>query len=55
MQARNAYIFPERVFIPQVTGKLGPDAGLTDAGIDERLGQQAEGFARFAYAFAPTL
>ena len=49
---RNAYQFPDRVFIPQVNGKLSPDGQLTDASIAERLAKQAEGFAAFAGRFA---
>ncbi len=44
---RNAYLFPDRVFIPGVTGKLNDADQLTDAAIDDRLKKQATGFAAF--------
>jgi NAD(P)H-dependent FMN reductase len=44
---RNAYIFPERVFIPGV-GKLLDEAGrLTSADLEQRLAAQAAGFTVF--------
>ena len=44
---RNAFLYPERVFLPQV-GDLLDDAGhLTDADILKRLKAQAEGFVDF--------
>jgi chromate reductase len=45
---RNAHIFPERVFIPGIGQKLDANGRLNDRGIDERLAQQAQGFAGFA-------
>jgi NAD(P)H-dependent FMN reductase len=50
---RNAYIYPERVFIPGVTQKLDANGSLIDADIDNRLRIQAEGFARFAQILSP--
>jgi len=47
---RNAHIFPERVFIPGVSSKLGPDARLLDPDLDQRLARQAQGFAKFSHA-----
>jgi NAD(P)H-dependent FMN reductase len=44
---RNAHIFPDRVFIPGIVQKLDAGGRLTDPGIDERLGKQAQGFAEF--------
>lgn len=44
---RNAFIYPERVFIPGVMGLLGDDGELTDEKIAERLGAQAKGFLQF--------
>ena len=44
---RNAHIFPDRVFIPGIMQKIDEGGRLTDAGIDERLGKQARGFAKF--------
>ncbi|HEX8912087.1 MAG TPA: NAD(P)H-dependent oxidoreductase [Humisphaera sp.] len=46
---RNAHVYPERVFVPQVMAKLAPDGSVNDAGIAERLAKQAEGFAKFAH------
>jgi NAD(P)H-dependent FMN reductase len=51
---RNAHLYPERVFIPDVRRKFDEQAGLIDAGIDQRLSSQAAGFARFA-KLIPTL
>src|SRR3954454_6766819 len=48
---RNAYIFPERVFIPAVGQKFDPQGNLTDAALDERLNKQCKGFAEFACRF----
>lgn len=44
---RNAYIYPERVFLPQVNGLLGPDGRLNDAELVGRLKKQAAGFVGF--------
>jgi NAD(P)H-dependent FMN reductase len=49
---RNAHIFPERVFIPQVTKKLSPDGGLADVDLLGRIASQVSGFAKFARGFA---
>ena len=44
---RNAYIYPERVFMPGI-GKLLNEAGqFTSPDMDKRLGKQAEGFTGF--------
>jgi NAD(P)H-dependent FMN reductase len=48
---RNAYVYPDRVFIPGVNQKLDPTGRLTDPTIDERLAKQAAGFAVFAATF----
>jgi len=45
---RNAYTFPDRVFIPGVTQKLDAAGKLSDADIESRLQKQAIGFASFA-------
>jgi NAD(P)H-dependent FMN reductase len=50
---RNAYNYPDRVFIPGVTQKLDAAGGLIDADLDNRLRIQAEGFATFAQALSP--
>lgn len=47
---RNAYLFPERVFIMNVGSALGGDGQLADAKLLERLKTQAAGFARFSKA-----
>ncbi len=44
---RNAHIYPDRVFIPGITGKLNDADQLTDPAIDDRLKKQALGFAKF--------
>lgn len=49
---RNAHVYPERVFVPQVTAKIGPDGVFSDAAIADRLLKQAEGFAQFAHVLA---
>jgi NAD(P)H-dependent FMN reductase len=49
---RNAFIFPERVFIPGIMQKLDPSGRLLDPAIDERLASQAKGFAKFAKCLA---
>ena len=45
--ARNAYIYPERVFIPGVNEVLGDDGSIHDQGLINRLHKQAEGFSAF--------
>jgi NAD(P)H-dependent FMN reductase len=47
---RNAYLYPERVFIPGVRDKFDAEGKLLDPSIDERIGKQAQGFATFAKA-----
>ena len=44
---RNAYIYPERVFIPQVHSVLDADGRLNDPELLKRLRKQAEGFTAF--------
>ena len=44
---RNAFIYPERVFIPQVYGALDAAGKLQDPALLERLKKQAEGFVDF--------
>jgi NAD(P)H-dependent FMN reductase len=44
---RNAYVFPERVFLPGI-GKLLNEAGqFTSPDVEKRLGKQAESFVGF--------
>ena len=45
---RNGYLYPTRVFIPQVGSVLDDSGKLTDADLKERLVAQAKGFAQFA-------
>ena len=49
---RNAHIYPDRVFIPNVASKITAEGVLTDAAIDDRLAKQVRGFAAFSGLFA---
>jgi NAD(P)H-dependent FMN reductase len=49
---RNAYVFPDRVFIPGIGQKLDASSKLNDASIDDRLAKQAAGFAEFVRRFS---
>jgi len=44
---RNAYIYPERVFLPQINNLLDAAGRLTDPELPSRLKAQAEGFIDF--------
>jgi chromate reductase len=44
---RNAYLFPERVFLPQINNLLDSDGRLKDDELLQRLRKQAEGFVSF--------
>ena len=44
---RNAYLYPERVFLPQIHGLLDASGRLKDAELLERLRKQAAGFVEF--------
>jgi Predicted flavoprotein len=44
---RNAYIFPERVFLPQINNLLDANGRLKDAELLKRLKNQADGFVGF--------
>lgn len=44
---RNAYIFPERVFIPGVNGQLSEEGRISKPDLVERLRAQAVGFTAF--------
>jgi len=48
---RNAYIYPERVFMPGIGRLLDANGRLTDADLLKRLRAQAEGFAGFVEKF----
>jgi chromate reductase len=43
---RNAYVYPERVFIPSIHKMLN-ESGQLDSEMEKRLKQQAEGFTGF--------
>jgi NAD(P)H-dependent FMN reductase len=44
---RNAYLYPERVFLPQIHNLLDASGRLKDAELAKRLQAQAEGFTGF--------
>ncbi len=44
---RNAYLYPERVFLPQINNLLDEQGRLHDAELLGRLRKQAQGFAEF--------
>jgi chromate reductase, NAD(P)H dehydrogenase (quinone) len=44
---RNAYVFPERVFLPRINDLLEDSGRLKDPELLERLKSQAEGFVDF--------
>ena len=44
---RNAYLYPERVFLPLINNLLDADGRLKDAELLARLRKQVEGFANF--------
>jgi chromate reductase len=44
---RNAYVFPQRVFISGIFQKFDSEGRLMDSDTDERLAKQAEMFAAF--------
>ena len=44
---RNAYLYPERVFMPQINNLLDDNGRLKDAELLGRLKKQAEGFVGF--------
>lgn len=45
---RNAYVFPERVFLPGIGGRFDADGNFTDAEARTRLEKQAAGFRDYA-------
>src|SRR5687768_15490349 len=51
---RNAYLYPDRVFIPGINQKIDADGNITDPAINDRLAKQAAGFAKFATTFIAT-
>jgi chromate reductase, NAD(P)H dehydrogenase (quinone) len=44
---RNAFVYPERVFMPRVNNVLDSDGRITDPDVVERLREQAIGFIDF--------
>jgi chromate reductase, NAD(P)H dehydrogenase (quinone) len=44
---RSAYLFPERVFLPQINTLLDADGRLKDSELLGRLKKQTEGFVGF--------
>ena len=44
---RNAFVYPERVFLPQINNLLDSEGRLKDADLLKRLARQAEGFVDF--------
>ena len=44
---RNAYVYPERVFLPQINNSLDANGRLNDPELLARLKQQADGFVGF--------
>ena len=48
---RNAYLYPDRVFIPGINQKIDADGNINDPAINDRLAKQAAGFAKFAATF----
>ena len=44
---RNAYLYPERVFMPQINNLLDDNGRLNDAELLGRLKKQVEGFVGF--------
>lgn len=44
---RNAFVYPERVFLPKINELLNPEGGFTNPEIPERLKAQAVGFIDF--------
>ena len=47
---RNAYLYPERVFIPGIGQQLDAEGRVKDAELVQRLRQQAQGFVQFVGA-----
>lgn len=51
---RNAFIYPERVFLPAVHSLLSPEGRLNQADLVDRLRSQAAGFVAFVKKFTPS-
>lgn len=52
---RNAFVFPERVFIPAIHNHLSTEGSLKNAEIYERLSKQARAFAVFVDRVNPRI
>ncbi len=50
---RNAHIYPERVFLPQIRDLLDPSGKIRDPEVLERLRKQAAGFLEFVQRLSP--
>jgi chromate reductase len=50
---RNAFAYPERVFIPSVGAALDADGRVTDADVDKRFIRQVRGFLHFMGCLGP--
>ncbi|MGH7175914.1 MAG: NADPH-dependent FMN reductase [Tepidisphaeraceae bacterium] len=50
---RNAHLFHQRVFMPNIKNALDADGKLVDPALDERLMKQAVGFAEYVRHFMP--
>jgi hypothetical protein len=44
---RNAFLYPERVFLPKINDLLNDHGAFTDSEIPERIKAQATGFIDF--------
>src|SRR5277367_6816474 len=51
---RNAYIFPDRVFMPGIHKLLNEAGQFASPDMEKRLGKQAEGFVRFVESLRAT-
>jgi NAD(P)H-dependent FMN reductase len=49
---RNAHLYPDRVFIANVLARFAADGSVSDAGLNERLARQVQGFAQFCGLFS---
>ena len=52
---RHAHVYPERVFVPNVSDELDVQGNLVDPELNARLSRQAAGFARYTNLFHPVV
>ena len=52
---RNAHVFPDRVFVPNISDELDVEGNLIDPDLDARLAKQAAGFTKYARLFHATV